>query len=578
MTAGEITANGELRPSITMARQARVLEGLYLTLLPVTAVFVLGMSLVDQQHYVDPEFYTGYGQSFPKMYEMFGLTYYAARFPIIVVNRGSQWLLPGLGGYALVRFAVFLMCAVPLYVLARRHYGRPVAMASYAFLVLNPLLPRILCWDLTTFLSIPAGFAGITLWYLSPRTWSAAVLAAGFLFGLSINSHIFTGTAIGIFLCVELAFAARRPKGLPWFGARVATLAAGGFLCLLFGLAFYASTVGPVSPQQLWRITMEAVSSGHEYALTHYVPLSDYYARNYEIYVPLLTTGAAILLNGRRLLTDTLDARITWFAASYLAAYVIAVFALRMNIVQYFWYFGHLTIVVYLAVPVILAHLAERAGARVAAWFAGTLAVVALAATISVDAMHDVIVAASKNGAVAAAIALAAVCCLALLRTRRPRQLVSASVLLAVLVQAPFLSATHFSVYDVHENAGEPPLFDAIVRYRALLDKYDKTGERVRTWYRSPDRSMLSLASSNLLFTLQPPWTGNGLPLLGEAEKTHLADAATRYVLLVDPRRGRVEQGLAALRAAGIRFTPIERHTWGWDPVTMHAVLVRVER
>jgi hypothetical protein len=47
---------------------------LWIALLPVAAVLGLHMSLLDQFGYVDPEFYTGYGLSFERMWHAFGLT------------------------------------------------------------------------------------------------------------------------------------------------------------------------------------------------------------------------------------------------------------------------------------------------------------------------------------------------------------------------------------------------------------------------------------------------------------------------------------------------------------------------
>jgi hypothetical protein len=578
MNGVQLTTIGEIgRAAPRLRARTLALEGLYLVGLPIVAVFALGISVIDQHGYVDPEFYTGYGQSFETMWEVFGLTYYAARFPIIFVNTASQWLWPGLGGYSLLRLLVLLLCGIPLYVLARRHYGRPVAMASYAFLVLNPLLLRILCWDLTTFLSIPAGFAGMTLWHLSSRAWSRGVLAAGFLFGVSVNSHVFTGTAIAVFIVVELAFAARRGERLSWFATRVATLATGGLLCLLLGLTFYAVTVGPVSPLSLWNITMHAVTAGRQYAVTNYVAIADYYATNYEIYVPILTTAAALLLNRRLLLSDTIEARIIWFATIYLAAYTAAVFILRMNIVQYFWYFGHLTIAVYLSVPVILARLVERVGRQSVTWFVAALAAVPIAVASSADLWRGIVMAANGNGAIVASLAAAMLITVVFLQVRRPPVLVCATISLALLLQVPYLSATHASVFDVRDNVTEEPLYETITYYRALLNRYDRPRARVRTWYRYSN-TMGSIASSNLLFTLQSPWGEGGMPIVAETEKANLADPSTRYVLLMDPQSERVNQGLDALRVAGVGFTILERHTWGRDPLTFRVVLVRVER
>ncbi len=277
---------------------------------------LLGISMVDQQNYVDPEFYTGNGQSFETMWTVHGPTYYAARFPIMFVNTASQQVAPGLLGYVLLRFIVFLMAALPLYLLARRMFGVQVAVVSSAFLVLNPLFPRILNWDLTTFLSIPAALAGIALWYAFPRTWSLAIVAAGFLFSVSVNSHVFTGTAIGIFLAVELVFAAFRPRGLRAYAGRLAGLGLGALIRFGLGAVFYLAALGERSTEALLGVTTNAISAGRLYAETHDVPLADYYATNYEMYVPLLTTAAAAVLNRHRLFSNTREARIIWFAVS----------------------------------------------------------------------------------------------------------------------------------------------------------------------------------------------------------------------------------------------------------------------
>src|SRR5262245_43709575 len=286
--------------------------------MPVAAVIGLGMTLLDQFGYIDPEFYTGYGQAFERMWHAFGLTYYAARFPVIALNEASQALFPGLPGYAIARILVFLSCAVPVYLLTRRLYVPPVAIAANAFLVLNPLLARILLWDLTTFLSIPAALGGIALWYLSPGAWSPLVLLGGFLFGVSINSHVFTGTAIGVFVAIEAAFAARRPGGIRWMACRLVTVGAGALVCLGLGLLYYWTHVGYVAPQQLWTVTLGAVRAGQQYVSVTFLPFSAYFAVNYEIYVPVFTTLLLVVLNARRLLRDSVEARITWFAGAYL--------------------------------------------------------------------------------------------------------------------------------------------------------------------------------------------------------------------------------------------------------------------
>lgn len=555
----------------------RVGEMALLLLLPIAAVFVFGISVVDQHGSADPEYYTGYGQSFARMWEVFGPTYYAARFPVMFLNVVSQGLLPGVGGYAVVRLLVFAVCAVPLYLLARGLYGRSVALATYVFLLANPLLPRILCWDLTTFLSIPSALAGVTLWYASSGVWSGAVLAAGFAFGVSLSSHVFTGTAIATFLLVEAVFSMRGAR-VGWFLARCVTLFAGFALCVALGLAFYRWRMGGVSLAILWSVTIVPIQYGQRYAETHYVPFSAYYATNYELYVPLFTTLLLVAVNRNLLLKNTVTARIAWFSIAYVCAYAAAVFGLHMNIVQFFWYFGHLTIVVYLGVPVILGRLTQDFGRAVTIWFAAGLIAVAVVVRAFFPSVVRVAAAAAGDGDVVLGLGIGCAVCMAGLLVRQRVVGLGCAALAGALIQMPFLSMTHLSVYDLQGNAIETPLFETIIRYHALLNRYDRPGQRVRTWYATKDASLMSVSSSNLLFTIQDPFIGDGMPTIGERERQTLELPETRYVLLMAETATAVDAGLRNLTAAGVMFSSQEEARWAYPPLTVYARLIALER
>ena len=578
MTVETVRSEVRVRVERNTVLLTRTAEAAFVALLPIVAVWLFNISIIDQESYVDPEFYTGYGQSFERMWQVFGLTYYAARFPVMFLNTTTQHLVPGFGGYAVAHYLSFLIAAIPLYLLARRHFGLTVAAASYAFLVLNPLFPRVISWDLTTSLSIPAGLSGIALWLLAKRPWGIGVFGAGFMFAVALNSHIFTGTAIGVFLATELLFSLFRRRAILAFIVKTLTASAGAVTCVLLGLWFYHATVGPVTATELWEVTAHAMRDGRRYAETHYVPLADYYARNYEIYVPLVMTAAAVVLNRRRLLSDTFEARITWFGVAYLCAYVVAVFVLRMNIVQYFWYFGHLTIAVYLIVPVVLRQFAERAGSQAILWFTGTLAVISLTVTSAFQSVHQISVKAAENGPVVFAVLALGIFAVALLGLRHRGAVTAGAVLCAIVVQASYLSWPHLSVYNRAENASERPTFEIIREYHRLLNRYDRPDTRVRTWYQTSNVRLLSVASSNLLFTVQSPWSGPGMPDIGQTERGILIQEQTRYVLLMADDTERVAAGLRALTEAKVRFTPRETGSWGYPPARVSVALIELAR
>jgi hypothetical protein len=552
-------------------------EAAWIALLPIIAVLGVGISLVNHYGAVDAPFYTGYGLSFERMWDAFGLTYYAARFPVIAVNEASQSLLPGFTGYVIVRAAVFATCAIPLYLLARQLYGPLVAMAAYAFLVLNPLLPRILLWDLTTFLSIPAGLAAVALWYLAPGPWNPLVLLSGFLVGVSINSHVFTGTAIGVFLAVEAAFALRRPGGMPWLAARLLMVLAGAVVCLALGVHYYRSHVDYVSPQELWTITFAAIRAGQQYATVHSVPFSAYYASSYEIYVPVFTTLLLGVLSWRAPAMTPIEARISWFAGAYLVAYMVAVFVLGMNIVQFFWYFGHLTIVVYLSIPVIIGRLAARAGSVAApvVFLAGLGGVASLVA-LNFGTVQRWSTFASGNGVAVTVVCAAMLLCVGCIALQQRGAVVAVVAAVAVVLQMPFLSETHLSLYDQVRNRTERPLFDVTVQFHALMNRYQEPESHLMLWYPTGSLVLRSLASSHLLYSLQDPWNPAPFPTFGAAERKRLAPI--RFLLLMGEDRSPLEAGTRALDAARVGYSILKEERWGYFPVVVYARLLRLDR
>ena len=184
------------------SRQA-VAEGLFVALAPILGFFALRISLINQDGGLDAWLYTGYGQEFKTLQELFGWTYYAVRFPVILLDLAVPKSLDPVIGFAIVRYVIFLSCAIPLYLWARLNFGVIYAIAAILFLICNPLFPRLLLMDWTVFVSVPMAVAGIALWQLSNKPSAIVRGLSGFAFCASVASHAFTGTAIASFFLVE---------------------------------------------------------------------------------------------------------------------------------------------------------------------------------------------------------------------------------------------------------------------------------------------------------------------------------------------------------------------------------------
>jgi hypothetical protein len=568
-----------LRASVYRSPAAEIV---YCLVSPILAVLLFNISLINQYGYVDPEFYTGYGYSFARMWHVYGPTYYAMRFPIMFLNSFFQHLGPGLFGYTLLRLLILWACGLPLYFSVRRLYGSGVAVVAYAGLVLNPFFARLLLWDLTIFVSIPAALAGMAVWHLRAQRSLLTAATSGCLFCVSVNSHSFTGTAIGLFLLTEGLGALATAPARRRLRVDVAGLALGSLVCLGLGLAFYGLHVGYVSPLTMLHVTLAAIKVGNQYVQSSHMPFSSYFATNYDIYVPFITTALAAVTLRASLLRNTVQARITWFAILYCAAYLFAVFIRHMFIAQLFYYFLHLTIVVYLTVPIILG---EAVGIptwlRVVSYCIGLVIPLVIARIDGSFIVHlDTAAVGVTQVVVAIGIATCFIAVVLAYGRRAPIAGTTAFWLLGLLVQIPFLVPVYSYMYiDNPTRSAEAPLYSMIRQYHLLLQERDKPGQRVLTWYATNHDSFTSLASSNLLLTLHNPWVvPGGMPTIGQYERDRLADGQYKYVLLIDSDRAIVDRGLDALAEAGVRVERIEEHVWGEPPLTAYALLVQLVR
>src|SRR5215510_6731412 len=344
-------------------RRSLIYEALFLSLAPLVTWIVVGIVLINQDNFIDPWYYTGYGRIFPVLHALFDWPYYATRFPVIGLNEAAS-LLPPVIGYGVLRYLLLLLCGLPLYVWARQSFGRGVACVSYLFLFWNPLLPRILLWDLTIFVSVPLALAGAAVWLLSEGRTPRLRVIAGALWMASIASHPFTATAIGVFVLVQSIRRIRNHEILQLLRHDFLPAAAGAGVCLLVGFIYYRVRIGPFDPMTFLTVTLDAVSAGNSFAESHRTPVLSWAAREYHVYVPLLCVILGGILLRRRLLANTAASGVWWFALAYFGVYLVYQLVFGRFVLETFYYFAHLAIVVFLLVPVILAELASTVDGR----------------------------------------------------------------------------------------------------------------------------------------------------------------------------------------------------------------------
>jgi hypothetical protein len=539
-------------------------EILFVVIAPVVGFFALHIGLINQDQSVDPWIYTGYGQEFPLLQQLYGWPYYAVRFPVILLNFAVPKGLDPVLGFAIVRYLVFLLCGVPFYLWARYQFGIVYAIAAYLFLFCNPLFPRLLLWDLTPFVSVPMALVGITLWLLPPKSndinWMLANrVLAGFAFAASVAAHAFTGTAIAVFFVAE---AARRLFKREYFGFvlfDVTAPIAGAVICFAIGIAFYFVILGPFDPSVIFTSTLSAIRAGDQYAASHSSEVSTWIWLDTYVFVPFLLVGFIAIGFTRDLLKDNAISRVWWFGFLYCAVYAAYQFLLHRFVLETSVYFFHLSLVVYLLFPVCLYLITRKLAPR------GQTIVVSIA--IAVLILTPMLVPVVLQGGlmnfevvsiIGVILAISAVYSIGLVTTTA--SIVSAyAIALVVAVQILTLSAPEFSgMYSNPSQAEEYDVYRAAVEMVRLFASYASPSHRVKVWYSPEEFSITSIASTVLLDSINKNFEGDGLPAVSDYERSQIGSPELRYIMMLSINSESIAKGKDALIRNGYQFRDVE--------------------
>jgi hypothetical protein len=246
----------------------------------------------------------------------------------------------------------------------------------------------------------------------------------------------------------------------------------------------------------------------------------------------------------------------------YTCFYVLYQFVLGKFVLETFYYFAHLSVIVYLLVPLLVGTMVERrADSR---WLISMSFGVGLAAVPFLFTQAPRLGTAfldSLRGSLWAAFAYLAICAvfLAVLWRKATSNYTTGALALAaaLLLQFPsFVESAHRYVFDSSRAAREYGVYRATIQYLALYCDYDRRDAQLLLWIPKKWPSLVSLSFSTLAAnSLGDPWATEGMPLVGERERKKLRDPATRYLLLLSEREEEVAQGRASLVAEGIQFS-----------------------
>jgi hypothetical protein len=564
-------------------RYELALEVLVLALAPVAAWLLFGIVLIKQEGDVDPWFYVGYGRIFPVLQEVFGWPYYAVRFPVVMVNHAFMSMEPAVGN-ALLRYALFLTCGVPLYVWARHAFGRLPALVAYLFLACNPLLGRIILWNYTSSMSVPLAVAGMAVWLRSDRAGMRVL--SGFLLLGAAASHAFTVTAVGTFLAAQAAARLRRREWRAFFGRDVVLTAVGALTCFAVGYLYYAARIGFFDPRIIYQAQVAVVSLGHEYAGSHMTPFNTWGAHHFHIYVPMACVAIAGLQLGRRLFDTSAPTAVWWFSLAYCCVYLVYQFVLGGFVLETFYYFGHLTTVVFLLVPIIVHEFASGLPAR-ASRIAAAAAIAVLIAfplyhRIDPQSWNQLADRAYGQWSTVAAAAAAVLVIGVLSRRVRPVRAVAGLAMFLALVQTlTMISPTQLSILTTGTAAREEGVYRAAIQLLDVFGRHARARSQMMLWYCSRDIPLQSIASSVLLFTVQEPWNPTDASCAGEIGKyeiDRLNGYPVKYVMMLDEEGRSFAARDASLRKHGYTTREVLMQRIGDDAYTARMRVVEIAK
>jgi hypothetical protein len=556
-------------------RSPRLVPAAVVLLAPFVGVLVLRAPLLNNLAYRDPWFYSGYGWTLAHHVEIFGWFYYSVRFPVTLPIRWSTDVFGPVAGALILRYVILVATGAVLYLCVRRFASMTVACAAVVLLAINAFYVRMILWDYTSYIALPAAIAGVAIWLMASTRghvfWS--FLGSGALLGASFFSNAFSITFIGPLAVIELAAALRRdPRELGRLAVRTAAAALGGVLIFVAGYLGYRIYLGAFSAWDLIDPTLDVYRARDQYSAPFQRPAGEFLDGELRIYAPVVLCLGLVVVLGRRLLEDTLRARLAQYAVLYVIVLWIYRFGITSSVLETWWAYSMAAISMCFAVPVLLDELSRKVPPRLLATaaFAGAAIAAAVIRAHNTGAVgvyddlrdHGPLVFVFLGaGAVLAAV-------LALVRSTPP--VAAATALFFAFVA--FLSLTparYIGIQQTGEFAtdGRTELegYQAAYDMAKLVEDVDQPPSRVLLWmtaYGFPIVGWTNLPHQGgaIQNAEVPPAT---LGTVGPAEASLVHYPTTDGILLLSSDGADMQRGVEALRESGARPVVRKEGTWG---------------
>jgi hypothetical protein len=239
-------------------------------------------------------------------------------------------------------------------------------------------------------------------------------------------------------------------------------------------------------------------------------------------------------------------------------------------VLEQFYYFSHLSVVVYLLFPACLYLIANKLKLRSQMIVIG-IAIAMLFLTAMYPA-HFILEPTSFKQAITSFKTLSLTVGIGIIfgiysigRFTKVASIMSAYAVAVVFgVQTLAFAAPAFSrMYSNANEQYEYEVYRAAVEMVRVFASYTRPSERVMLWYPTEEYSIGSIASTVLLYSINKNFEGNGLPDLGDYERSSLGLPKLKYVMMLSENRELIAKGKDALIGDGYHFRDVEHRTVG---------------
>ena len=532
---------------------------LILLAMPVVVLAVLRVSPYFRLNNGDPFIYIGYANDFVGHVERFGYTYHSVRFGLIFPIRLSLVFGP-VWGYFILRYVLYLVAIIPMYIVLRRH-GRRLALFGPVLFVANPVSAEAIMTTHPDTIVVPCFAALLCLLVLAVRTrgWRAAAisLGAGLVAGVGMNANIFFAPLLGVAMLVVCAVLLidRRIADMFRIGA---SYVVGVVAVCVAGMLAYKHLFGDADIYQTTINQSQNLQNTSTFRSPSYVWLE---TRRYT-YAPLIAAllGVTVLWQRRRERDPDRSERfvILGVLVAALAVFFLHEFVFDGNSIETSYYYSYLIgptcvvvasalawgrsirpvpAVVLLAFPIVAAYVSQTFSIGRIALFAVIAGALCVAVVWSKTALAVV----------------AAVLAMHLAWGASPRTI-------PAIPGAAFQFEPHYedafgsddtTGYDAYRIASELPGAVPSIPHGAIPLNF---------WYHTGDALMDSVEATYHWETLTVQHRpAPGMPDINAQDLTKLKTLVGGYVVLLARTDPEIDVGLASLATAGFTLGPVPK-------------------